>query len=155
MKITRRRGPRPATTDTNPHRQLDQQPDDPTLRERLASVAFSLPGVEERPTAISVPGARALWLDDPRAGPPEAFMIGREFAHLHPPPDRSLHLTLPADVGRVACSSGWAELHPAARAGLVPPTAFLVYAPRDDGELDVVVELLAASHRFASGDDVL
>ena len=46
-----------------------------------------MPGVEERPSAISVPGARAMGLSEGvPTGPREAFMIGREFAHIHPLP---------------------------------------------------------------------
>ena len=90
-----RRGPRPTTTPTNPHTQLDQQPDDDDQRRLLAAAAFSLPGVLERPSLISVPGARALWLADGAGGPPEAFLIGSEFAHLHPGDDQSLHAMLP------------------------------------------------------------
>jgi hypothetical protein len=46
---------------------------------------LALPGVEELPSAISVPGARALWQqENVPAGPQEAFMIGREFAHMMP-----------------------------------------------------------------------
>src|SRR5205085_3196172 len=56
-----RRGPRPATTATNPHTQLDQRPPARVISE-LADALFALPGVRERPSAISVPGARALWL---------------------------------------------------------------------------------------------
>ena len=87
-----RAGDRPRTTPTNPHTQLDQQPAD----------AY----VVEEPSGISVPGARALVLapGEP-SGPPEAFLTGREFAHLHPAPDHSLHampvsythLTLPTN----------------------------------------------------------
>ena len=91
-----RSGARPRTTSTNPHTQLDQQPIDPEIRQELARRLFALPDVEERPTMISVPGARALWLlDSVPAGPPEAFMIEREFAHLHPGQDQSLQCSPP------------------------------------------------------------
>jgi hypothetical protein len=148
-----RRGPRPTTTPTNPHTQLDQQPDDTAQRERLAAVVFSLPGVVERTSRISVPGARALWLDEEPGGPPEAFMIGREFAHLHPAADQSLHAMLPLDLAGEAVAAGWAEPHPAARLGLVPHTAVMLYAPRDDAEREVVEQLVRASHAFARGQD--
>jgi hypothetical protein len=147
-----RRGERPRTTQSNPHTQLDQQPDDPRLREDLVRRLFSLAGVEERPSAISVPGARALWLADSVAeGPPEAFLVGREFAHLHPPPDESLHAMLPSALAEEAIAAGWAELHPVARLGLIPKTAVMVYAPRDDEELEVVERLIRESHDFARG----
>jgi hypothetical protein len=146
-----RRGPRPRTTATNPHTQLDQQPGDPRIREALARQVFAMPGVEERHSGISVPGARALWLAAyAAAGPPPAFLIGREFAHLHPAPDFSLHMMLPDPVRTAAFEAGWAEPHPMAARGLIPQTAVMVYAPRDEDELGVVVELVKASHRFAS-----
>lgn len=147
-----RSGARPRTTPTNPHTQLDQQPADSALRDRLAQRLFALPDVEERPTRISVPGARALWLrDDVPAGPAEAFMIEREFAHLHPGSDQSLHAALPPEVARAAIDAGWAELHPVARRGLIPPTTVMLYAPRTEDELDVVFQLVLASYRFAGG----
>jgi hypothetical protein len=150
MSLPRRAGPRPRTTPSNPHTQLDQQPEDPTLIVELARRAFALPDVDERPSAISVPGARALWLrPGVPAGPPEAFLIGREFAHLHPDPDSSLHLCLPPAWVNDVLEQGWGELHPVARMGLIPATAVMVYAPRDRDELGVVTRILRASHRFA------
>src|SRR3954451_12272224 len=114
-----RPGPRPRTTPTNPHTQLDQQPADLRWVEELARRVFALPGVVEEPSGISVPGARALVLapGEP-AGPPEAFLIGREFAHLHPAPDRSLHAMLPLETADEAVAAGWAEPHPVALRGL-------------------------------------
>jgi hypothetical protein len=150
-----RRGERPRTTATNPHTQLDQQPVDAALVEELARRLFALPGVVEQPSLISVPGARALTLvPGTPAGPPEAFMIEREFAHLHPAPDYSLHAMLPPDLAQAAIDAGWAELHPVARMGLLPPTAVMLYAPRDEDELAVVQQLVEASHRFARSADI-
>jgi hypothetical protein len=98
-----RGGDRPRTTPTNPHTQLDQQPMDLRWVEELARRIFALPGVVEEPSRISVPGARALVLaTDVAAGPPEAFLIGREFAHLHPAPDHSLHAMLPVQAAEEA-----------------------------------------------------
>ena len=151
-RLPPRLGPPPATTSTNPHTQLDQQPEDDAIRAKLAQLAFSLPQVVERPSLVSVPGARGLWLDEsvtrPRTG---AFMIGREFAQLHPAPDFSLHMILPPDLVADAIRAGWAELHPVARRGLIPATTVMVYAPRDAGELETVGLLLEASYRFALG----
>ena len=118
----------------------------------LAAEVFALPGVVERPSGISVPGARALWLEAGPIGPPEAFMIGAEFAHLHPDPDQSLHAMLPLELAAEAIAAGWAEEHPAARRGLIPPTAVMLYAPRDDAEREVLASLVRASHAFARGE---
>ena len=150
-QLPRRRGNRPTTTSTFPHSQLDQQPDDPTVRDELARRAFSLEGVVERDSIISVPGAKALVLADGRpAGPDEAFIRGREFAHFHPDPDWSLHLALPDAVADVAIDRGWAELHLIARTEELPGSVVLVYAPRDGDEAEAVWTLLRASHEFAT-----
>jgi Family of unknown function (DUF5519) len=142
-----RSGPRPRTTATNPHTQLDQRPDAAVIA-RLAERLFALPGVIERPSMISVPGARALWLEE-GDGDPRAFMVGREFAHLHPLPDGSLHVSLPPDRAPEAIEAGWAEQHPLAH--VFHPGLVMLYAPRDDSEADVVVQLVAEAHRFAGG----
>jgi Family of unknown function (DUF5519) len=148
--LPRRAGNRPETTPSNPHTQLDQQPTDPALIEELARRLFALPGVVEQPSGISVPGARAATLTEGEpTGPAEAFLIGREFAHMHPAPDYSLHAMLPPEIAAEAIDAGWAEVHPVARMGMIPPTAVMLYAPRDEGELAVVETLIRASHAFA------
>jgi hypothetical protein len=148
--LPERPGDRPRTTPTNPHTQLDQQPTDLAIVDELAGRIFALPGVVEEPSGISVPGARALVLapGEP-TGPSEAFLIGREFAHLHPAPDHSLHAMLPIEAAEEAVAAGWAEPHPVAMRGLIPRTAVMLYAPRDETELDVIEGLVRASHAFA------
>jgi hypothetical protein len=146
-----RRDSRPRTTPTNPHTQLEQNPERQVVDE-LARRVFALAGVEERPSAISVPGARALWLgEDVLAGPKEAFMIGREFAHIHPMPDGSLHAALPPEVAQEAVEKGWAEQHPVARMGRMPQNVVMIYAPRDAAEIEVVAGLVAEACRYAGG----
>lgn len=149
--LPRRNGPRPAATPTNPHMQLDQQPPDDAPRRRLRELLAELP-VVWRESMISVPGADALTLPPERAGgPPRAFMIGTEFAHLHPAPDHSLHLVLPDEVAELVIEAGWAEQHPVARRGLIPAGAVMVYAPRDDAEAHVVASLVRVSYDYAAG----
>jgi hypothetical protein len=149
--LPERSGSRPRTTPTNPHTQLEQNPEHEVVEE-LARRVFALPDVEERPSAISVPGARALWLrEDAPAGPPEAFVIEREFAHIHPMPDGSLHAALPPEVAQEAVEKGWAEQHPAARMGRMPQNVVMVYAPRDAEEIEVVAGLVEEAYRYAGG----
>lgn len=150
--LPQRAGPPPTTTDRIPHHQVDQQPSDGSIRDRLAARAFALPGVREQESAVSVAGARALVLDEGvPAGPPEAFFVGREFAHLHPGPDFSLHVALPEDLAAAVAAAGWGEPHYLVAAGQLPPTIMMIYAPRDDTELDVVWQLVESSYRFAVG----
>lgn len=149
--LPERAGQRPNTTPTNPHTQLDQNPEDLVVRE-LAQRLFALPDVEERPSAISVPGARALWLrDEVSPGPPEAFLIGREFAHIHPMPDGSMHAALPPELAEEVIEKGWAEQHPVARMGHIPPNVVMIYPPRNAEEIEIVAGLVAESYRHAGG----
>ena len=80
-------------------------------------------------------------------------MIGREFAHLHPPDDGSLHMSLPAEIVRTVVDNGWAELHPLAGEHGLPGNIVMVYGPRDDAELQIVAALVRASHDAACRQD--
>ena len=146
-----RTGSRPHTHKGLPHQQLDQQPRDDMIRTQLAERLVALEGVTEAPSGISVPGARALVLHDATPGPADAFLVDREFAHMHPPPDHSLHITLPERRVREVIQAGWAEFHPLVEEGRLPPTVVMVYAPRTGTELEVVSELVRESYQFASG----
>jgi len=135
-----------------PHQQLDQQPEAGGFRDALASRVLALTGVNGAPSGVSVPGARAFVLEQAAAsGPKEAFLKGQEFAHLHPGHDHSLHACLPAQLVDEACEKGWAEPHPLAVSGRLPKSHVMVYAPRDESEVQVVGDLLEASYRFAAG----
>ena len=108
-----------------------------------------MPDVVVGPSHVSVPGARAFHLPS-CANPADAgFMIGREFAHLHPPDDGSLHMSLPAEIVRTVVDNGWAELHPLAGKHGLPGNIVMVYGPRDDAELQIVAALVRASHDAA------
>lgn len=149
--LPERLGSRPRTTPANPHMQLEQNAPAEHWAE-LTRRAFALPDVEERSSLVSVAGARALWLrDGVPAGPPTAFMVGREFAHIHPLPEASMHLALPPQLAREAVEKGWAEQHPVARMGYIPETIVMVYGPRDAEEVEVAWTLLRASYAYARG----
>ena len=151
LSLPTRSGAKPRTTAAAPHEQLDQNPS-PTVYGLLKNRAFGYPHVERRPSAISVPGAEALWLEDGHAqGCVEAFMVGNEFAHVHPPHDGSMHLMLPEpDVGELL-AKGWGEMHPMALLGRIPPHAVMLYAPRDADDVELVLRVIARSHEFATG----
>jgi phospholipase/carboxylesterase len=146
----RRAGTRPQTTPTNPHTQLSENAP-PDLQERVFEFARGLEGVAVGPSHVSVPGARAFHLPASAQAAREAFMIEREFAHLHPASDGSLHMTLPPDMVDEVIEKGWAERHPLAGQYGLPANIVMVYGPRDEEELAVVEELLRASHGFANG----
>lgn len=148
VPIPARTGPRPLTNKSMPHSQINVVPN-PQVNAELFRRAFALPDVTNRPTVISVPGARALWLDEslPLAHP-EAIVAGREFAHIHP--DGSLHASLSSERAREAIEAGWAEPHPMAlymgNDGMV-----MLYTPRTPEELDVIFQLILDSYNFVTG----
>ncbi len=144
VPLPTRSGPPPETIGPRPHAQVSQQ-SPPRLHRQLATRALELQGVSGADSLVSVPGALAFVLDEQSAGgPPDAFQAGREFAHLHPQKDGSLHMTLPSEVAREAYEKGWGEPHPHSGTPLI-------FGPRDDEELEVVWQLLQASYTFAKG----
>jgi hypothetical protein len=145
---TKRVGARPRATRTNPHTQLDQNAP-PALQERLFAVMRALPGVVVGPSHVSVPGARALHLPGCRHPAEAGFMLEREFAHLHPPDDGSLHMSLPPAIVQAVVDNGWAERHPLAGKHGLPANIVMVYGPRDEAELALVEALVRASHAAA------
>jgi hypothetical protein len=146
-----RSGPRPRTTTINPHMQIDQQPARP-LTAALVEAVHALPGVVLAPSRRAPPGTIGFHLEPARAtGPAEAFLLGTEFAHVHPVPDSSLHLVLPEPLRGQAIAAGWAEPHPLAGYPSVSPGTVMAYAPRDEAELEVVTTLVTAAWLNASG----
>lgn len=145
---TKRTGARPRTTTTNPHAQLDQNAP-PALQERLFALVQGLAGVVVGPSHVSVPGARAFHLPGCSRPAEDGFMVEREFAHLHPPSDGSLHLSLPPDIVETVVENGWAEYHPLAGKYGLARNVVMVYGPRDEAELEIVAGLVRASHGHA------
>ncbi len=146
-----RTGPRPRTGPMGAHSQFDQN-GSAEFGEQLWIRMATLEDTYTGRSGISAPSTRAVHLFPGLAlGPPAAFIIGTEFAHLHAAPDGSLHITLPGDAVSMAINLGWAELHPAARDGMRPPTLVMIYAPRDETELEAIWTLVEISYQFARG----
>jgi phospholipase/carboxylesterase len=147
-----RAGGRPRVSVTIPQQQIsDNSP--PELQERLFARLSALADVDTGQSAISVPGARGFMLTRKQTtGPEQAFIVPRvrEFAHLHPGHDGSLHIALPVGLAADAIRQGWAVAHPLAGIRLTPGMV-LVYGPRDERELDVVTAIVSTSHAWAAG----
>ncbi|MEM7241952.1 MAG: hypothetical protein AAF429_07190 [Pseudomonadota bacterium] len=150
LDLPQRKGQKPATTSALPHSQLtDHGPDD--VIAQLHDWCFSLPDINEEDSGISVPGSRAMVLHDGVACNDQAFMVGREFAHIHPHPDSgSMHLKLSAEDARAVIDAGWGESHYLVTQGIFPMGLILVFSPRDTDELAVVKTIVARSYDFAT-----
>ncbi|MGW2560882.1 luciferase domain-containing protein [Streptomyces sp. NPDC001514] len=150
LVLPERPGERPSTGRVV-HSQLDQNGPVEFHRELWRRMQ-ALDGVMVGRSHVSLPQSRALHLDPARAtGPDTAYLSGTEFAHLHAADDGSLHVMLPPADAAEAIAKGWAEHHPMVHRGFLPPTAVMLYGPRDDEELGVVWGLIELSHAFASG----
>ena len=149
-ELPERSGPRPVVSWTIPQQQESQNAP-AELQERLVDELSSIAGVEVGPSRISVPGARGLTLRE-GSGDELAFLVPqvKEFAHVHPSYDGSLHVVLPVELAADVSTKGWGRPHMWAGTRL-SPGFMLVHGPRDDDELDTVRGIVAASHAFATG----
>ncbi|MGB3633227.1 MAG: luciferase family protein, partial [Rubrobacteraceae bacterium] len=147
--LPERSGERPRTSDRMPHEQLSLNAP-PELQERLRERVLAMPEVVSGASGVSVPGARAFFLDHQNSDAPK--MMSGEFAHIHPPYDGSLHAMLPRDVAEKVVEKGWGELHPYSRGGRDSWANVLIFGPRDEAELETVYRIVRASHDYVQGN---
>lgn len=151
LKLSARVGPKPETTNHIPHSQVTQHGPDHII-DQLHKWAFSLPDVENQPSGISVPRARALVMNECATCNQDAFMVGREFAHIHPHPDNgSMHVQLTEENALKVVEKGWGEHHMLVTMGRLPVGLVMVYSPRDDTELETVKTIVTSSYEYATG----
>ena len=154
LTLNPRSGPAPHTSNSLPHSQVTQHGPDEVVQ-KLHDWCFALPSVANEHSGISVPGARALVLYEGTECNHDAFMIGREFAHIHPHPDNgSMHVKLAAEDAKAVVDAGWGEDHYLVTQGHYPPGLIMVFSPRDDDELESVQQIVARSYEFATGNPV-
>ena len=149
--IPQRDGTPPKIGETIPQLQFsDLSPDD--IREKLWHWAFnSFNDVSEQDTRISVPTTRAMWLDESvLVAHDDAFMPppgSREFCHMHL--DGSIHAVVANEVEDEIIAKAWGRRHPLYTSHGVKEV--IVYAPRNDEELEVLKTVIACSYEYATG----
>lgn len=145
-----RPGTRPFTSTIGPQTQLTQQ-SSPDFWGRLVADVFAIPDVIEGHSQVSPASSRAVFLIDQekhRIQETSLFPGGRlEPVHIHGVHDTSLHVTLPQLRGETLTDLGWAEPHQYADFG----TEFMIYGPRDEDELHIVLAIVKESLAFARG----
>jgi hypothetical protein len=151
LALPLRTGEPPLVTEGIPHIQLDQTATDQMFA-KLSAWAFALDGVAEQPSRASLPGAKALTVAPELPVHLDRMIVGREFAHIHPQTSGSgsLHLRLATDQASQVVESGWGEWHPFALEGTMPGMV-MVYAPRSDGDLEVIKDIIQASLAHVTG----
>lgn len=98
-----------------------------------------------------MPGAVAFVLHEPVQPPTIPDLFGREWGHIHPAYDGSLHVNVPTALAEQLIERGWAEFHHVVDWGLVPPYVIMLYGPRDDAELAVARAVVEAAYVAAGG----
>ncbi|KAM0332265.1 hypothetical protein ACHAQA_002541 [Verticillium albo-atrum] len=150
-----RPGPRPVVAGIAPQRQLDQhgaKPQYRALRRTLEHLALARPA--RFGTARSCLEKHGLGLF---ARHPVNVTCNGEVCHVHDS-EHSLHMTLhPDDIAEVLLK-GWGQRHPLARKGCwfgampVPEEFLMVYAPRDDQELQIVCRIIEAAIWYVTAE---
>lgn len=138
-------GSPPVTTLEVPQQQLTQNA---ALSHREALIGFtsSLPGLSEQRTGLAIPGSVAFHA--PEAARFDSLMAASEFIHFHPPHDGSIHLTLPRGLFERVIALGWGVPHLLAGYRVHARTV-LVYAPRDEHELQIITELIRSAYDYS------
>lgn len=149
-ETTTRHGDAPLVSTGTPHQQLTQAAPF-HLQEELYRRCCRMLDAEAHPSLVSVPGARALSVRAPVLRPDGRFMARREFFHLHPSYDGSMHVCLPLSSARRAMANGWADFHPLA-GKLLPRGTVLFYGPRDEVELETCWSVVQQAFAHARGD---
>ncbi len=150
--LPERSGPRTQTSGTVPHVQIGVASVQ-AVNDELHRRAFALPGVEDRPTIVSLPGARGMWLsDDIALANPGAIVSGREFAHIHP--DGSLHAPLPYERALEVAEKGWGERHPWADEREGWDGLVMLFTPQSMDELAITFRLIVESYTHVTGQAV-
>lgn len=158
---TPRTGCRPTTNPCLPHSQTSQNsPDDiwETFRERIHR-QFSSRCTFGR-SHVSLPTSEALHIVE---GVPVSHpLVEREFAHLHAKGEGSMHLVLSPLDAKVLIDAQWGEFHLLAGAKAfgsaskpLPIGLVMLYAPRTMEEIDICMEVLEASYKYATSNGAL
>ncbi|KAJ2961952.1 hypothetical protein NQZ79_g2832 [Umbelopsis isabellina] len=167
-KLPQRSGTNPAMgPHVVPQRQISQLPDD-EIKRKLNEVFYAF--ARKNSNLLKLAPSRlerhtdAIFLADTVfASPPtpEAIRMKGEICHIHGSNDHSVHVVLSPRDAKEAIEAGWGQRHgfsgwePAATVtrGVIdlPAEYLFLYAPRDQQELDAVMELVKASVRFVSG----
>lgn len=119
------------------------------LMQTFASTAPYSEYIETRPSKTEGGTGPAIYVKpDVKTINPVAHKIFYEVAHVHPK-ENSLHVYVSPKDARTVVSRGWGQLFPVT--WLAPPSWIMVYAPRDERELEVVKEIVRAAVCHAVG----
>ena len=154
-----REGEKPITGDALPHLQHTQN--SPSgIYDDLAKWLFALDYIEERPSGMSVPGARAACIENAYQNVNSELLKpgSREWTHIHPLEiygGGSQHLSFYRADSDYLIEKGWGEYHPL-DAEVYPNKHYgvaLLFAPRNSEELEIIKQITLASYSAATNQN--
>ncbi|KAI1615259.1 hypothetical protein EDD36DRAFT_416772 [Exophiala viscosa] len=137
-----------------PQRQLDQIPSGDVPKEFLAKfrtlgehnahlVQFKLSKYEMHTDALWVKDDSDVYALDKK--------FNREISHVHSGTDYSAHVVLAPQDAVTVIQKGWGQLHGLAGVMIVPKSYVLLYAPRSEEEIEVLVGIVRAAIGYMTG----
>lgn len=135
-----------------PQRQVTQLEGPEDTRARMTAFLGALagrnPGVLVlKPSGLEGVGTPALWLDASAVAPPAYLGATKgELTHVHP--EASSHVTVSLADAEELTRKGWAERHRLSGVAGIPLGYMMIYAPRDEAELEVWKGVIRAGLLF-------
>lgn len=150
-----------------PQRQISQLPDD-EIKRQLREVFYAF--ARKNANLLKLAPSRlerhtdAIFLADSvfsSSPTPEAIRMKGEICHIHGSNDHSVHVVVSPRDAKEIIETGWGQRHgfsgwelaaKVTRGAIDLPAEYLfIYAPRNQEEVEVVMELVKASVRFITG----
>jgi len=157
-----RKGTRPGVNSQPiPQRQLDQVPVEMEvkLRKVIEDIYLKHLDILEKKESVLEKCDKAYFIrrDVPRPNPNLVAELKGEICHIHPQ-NCTLHVTLSQTDAKKVLESGWGERHPWSGGKMKPfhfPLGYtLIYAPRNDEELELARKFFIASISYITGKNV-
>lgn len=153
LEIPTRKGETPQVGQVPPQLQFSDKSPRPIYEKFNDWMFNTFPKVRKEPTRISVPTSIAMWLDENEdVGHIDAFMPpsgGREFTHLHL--DGSIHTVVDTETEEEIIQKKWGVRHMYYDRGV---KEVLVYAPRNEEELEILKSIVVKSYEYATGKTI-
>lgn len=136
---------------SSPHTNLFPNPNIPQLQKQLFNqIATSNPNIINIRTSILEKRGEAFFLNPSIPLQPWAKRTHGEIAHIHIEAEGSSHVTLSLADAKEVMEKGWGVRHRLS-GPFIPVGYLLLYAPRDEEEVEVLGRILRAGVGFMSG----
>ncbi|KAF4338521.1 hypothetical protein FBEOM_7560 [Fusarium beomiforme] len=150
-----REAPRPRVGKwTAPSRQLTDMAEQPLIERYqsfLSSLASASPSKLKIATSLAERHGPALFVASEKPSHPVAKRTRGEIGHMHGS-DGSIHVNLTPKDAKLVLEKGWGQRHPIS--GTVLYVGYvMVYAPRNEDELEVLKTITRAGVRFMLGEE--